>query len=621
MKGYKKGEDKPAVDVLIGKAPAMDQVLVRSASSSDVYMLDTNLRREAGLFQDEPDAEPKADNWLKKDIVKIAKDTISKIVVTTPDKRLVVAKETKEVPVEEPAKADDAAADAPLKAGEPLAEAAKKAEEAKAAAEGESKDGTPATKKEVKWVLAEGGTGLEVKQSGVENLAGAFATVTASDVVDPAKLADWGLETPQFSAAITVEGKEGDVVIEGGRPDPNGDGYVRVASANKDVIFKMSKFAFEKIFPKGTDMFTLKGLTLDKAQIAKVDLTQPTGNISITKQGEAWTVNAPTADLAVQKSTLDAIGNILSAWTPSDYADKPDGAGLEAPTHTAVVTMASGEQHTLVLGAPSKGIAGQYARLDNAPNVLVMSKGDVDRAFPPAKDVYQRKLLDIDEGEVNSISIERAADSFQLARAGEGWTLSVGGAAAEANPEACEDLLSSVAELEASDVVFGQADLGVEPVATLHCVMKDGTDHVIRFGPEDNGAHALAVSNKTQIFKIEKLTAEEVLVTSASLKKAEPAPAAAPAPDAAAIPDAGAPLPPTPPADATVPAPMPSEPVAPEAAPSPDAPAPEVVPVPEAAAPAPDQPAPAQEVPAAPAPTEAPAAAPADQPAPAPAAP
>ncbi|MCC6153328.1 MAG: DUF4340 domain-containing protein, partial [Candidatus Hydrogenedentes bacterium] len=153
VKGYKKGEETPAVDVLVGKAPAMDQVLVRAASSSDVYMLDTNLRREAGLFQDEPDAEPKADNWLKKDVVKIAKDTISKIVVTTPDKRLVVAKETKEVPVEEPAKTEGAAADAAPKAGEPLADAIKKEEEKKEAAEGENKEEKPATKKEVKWVL------------------------------------------------------------------------------------------------------------------------------------------------------------------------------------------------------------------------------------------------------------------------------------------------------------------------------------------------------------------------------------------------------------------------------------------------------------------------------------
>lgn len=565
VKGFKKGEEDPAVNVLVGKAPAMEQVLMRAADSTDVYLLDTNLRREAGLYQDEPDIAPKPDTWLKKEVVNIAKDTISKIVVTTPDKRLVVAKETKEVPVEDAtAKTGEASTDDKPKAGEPLAELAAKEAEKK---EGETAGDTPATKTEVKWVLAEGGEGLDVKQSGVENLAGAFAPVTASDVVDPAKLSEWGLESPQFSVAITVDGKEGDVVIEGGRPDPNGDGYVRVASANKDVIYKLSKYAFEKVFPKGTDMFTLKGLTLDKAQIAKVDLTQPTGNISITKRGEEWTINAPTADLEPQKSTLDAIGNVLSAWTPSDYADKPDGAGLDAPTHTAVVTLASGEQHTLQLGAPSKSIAGQYARLDGAPSVLVMSKGDVDRAFPPAKDVYQRQLLDIDEENINSISVERASDSFQLARAGDdGWSLTIDGATAEAEVENCDDLAAAVADLEASDVVFGQPDLTVEPVATLHCVMKDGTDHVFRFGPEENGSHALALSGKAQIFRVEKLTAEEVLVTGNSLKKPAPEPVPA-ASNEESTPDAGTgPAPETPAVDAATPAP--AEPVPAEPAPA-----------------------------------------------------
>ncbi|MBM3289048.1 MAG: DUF4340 domain-containing protein, partial [Candidatus Hydrogenedentes bacterium] len=620
-KGYKKGEETAAVDVLIGKAPAMDQVLMRAADSSDVYLLDTNLKREAGIFQDEPESAPKADTWLKKEVVNIAADTIAKIVVTTPDKRLVVAKETKEVPVEDAAKPADADADGKPEAGKPLEElAAKEAEkkEGDTAADGEK----PATKTEVKWVLAEGGTGLDIKQSGVENLARAFAPVTASDVVDPAKLADWGLDAPKFTVAITVDGKEGDVVIEGGRPDPNGDGYVRVASANKDIIFKLSKFAFEKVFPKGTDMFTLKGLALDKAQIAKIDLTQPAGVISVTKQGEEWAIAAPAADLAPQKSALDAIANVLSAWTPSDYADTPEGAGLDAPTHTAVVTLASGEQHTLALGAPSKGIAGQYAKLDGGASVLVMSKGDVDRAFPPAKDVYQRQLLDIDEEEVNSISVQRAADSFQIARAGEdGWTLTVDGAAVAADEDKCADLLSSLVDMEASDVAFGQADLMGEPIATLHCVMKDGTGHVFRFGPDENGSHALALSGKAQVFRVEKLTADEILVAGASLKKPEPAPAATvpdagtgtpPAPDAAPAPEP-MPVPEAAPTPAE-PAPVPAESApapAPDAAP---APAPEPMPVPEAV------PAPAEPAPAAPAPESAPAPAPAES-APAPAAP
>lgn len=575
VKGYKKDQSEPAIDVLVGKAPAMDQVFMRAAGSTDVYLLDTNLKREAGIFQDDTAVAPTADTWLKKEVVNIAKDTISKVVVTTPDKRIVIAKETTEVP------ADTAQAEGDTPA-EPAA-----SEESKP--EADTAENKPATKTEVKWVLAEGGAGLEVKQSGVENLAAAFAPLTASDVVDPAKTADWGLESPQFTCAITVEGKEGDVIIEGGRPDPNGDGYVRVATANKEIIYKLSKYTFEKIFPKGTDLFTLKGLTLDKAQIAKIDIAQPGGAISLAKNGETWTILAPTADLEQQKSTLDAIANVLSAWTPSDYADSAEGAGLDAPTHTATITMTTGEQHALALGAPSKGIAGQYARVDGSPAVLVMSKGDIDRAFPPLKDLYQRQLLDVIEDDVNSVSIERAVDPIQIARTENGWTLTVAGATAEANNEACDDLAIAVADFEVSDIVFGQPDLGVEPIATVHCVMKDGTEHVFRFGPEENGTHAVALSGKQQIFRAEKLAVEEVLVSGELLKKPAPAPAEAapdagtgdvvptPAPGAAS--EAAAPAP----ADATPSAEMPAEP---PAQPAPDAaPAPDATPAPESGAP------------------------------------
>ncbi|HRK36455.1 MAG TPA: DUF4340 domain-containing protein, partial [Candidatus Hydrogenedentes bacterium] len=556
VKGYKKDDATAAFSVLVGKAPAPDQVFMRAADSTTVYLLADNLKSDAGIFQDDAAAEVKADGWLKKEVVNIAKDTISKVSVTTPDKRLSIAKQTKEVPVD---------------AAEPASDTAPK--------EGEAEAAKPATKTEVTWALSEGGTGLTVKQSGVENLAGAFAPLTASDIVDPAKLADWGLETPQFTCTITVDGKEGDVVIEGGRPDPNGDGYVRVASANKAIIYKLSKFTFEKIFPKGTDMFTLAGLTLDKAQIAKIDLVQPAGSISASKAGEEWVIASPTADLAPQTSALDAVANVLSAWTPSDYADSADAASLDAPTHTAVVTLTSGAQHTLALGAASKGIAGQYARLDNGASVLVMSKGDIDRAFPAPKDIYQRQLFDFIEDDINSVTVQRDAGSFQIARTDTGWSLTIDGATAPANVQACDMLATALVDFEASDILFGQPDITVAPVATVTVTLKDGTTHVLRVGPDENGSSAFAVSGRAQAFRAEKLVVDELLVDGASLRLPEAA-----APAEAAMKDQGPSAPPAAPEAAPTAPETPAPAAAPaEAAPMPAASAPEAAPAPDAA--------------------------------------
>lgn len=525
VKGYKKDAAEPAFAVLVGKAPAFDQVFMRPSASNDVYVLNTNLRREAGVYQDDPDTAPTADTWLKKEVVNIAKNTISKITVTTPDKRLAVVKEKKEVPIEDTSENDNDGQGSKDEGGDTTTGGSGDAPKG---------DEKPKTRTEEKWVLAEGGpAGLEVKVSGLENLAGAFAPLTASDIVDPAKLAEWGLESPQFTCALTVEGREGDVMIEGGRPDPNSDGYVRVASANKDVIFKLSKYNFERIFPKGTDLFDLPGLTIDKAQIASVNIVQPSGVISLGKTGDDWTIHSPAADLEMQKSTLDSIANALSSWKPADYADSAEAAGLDNPTRTITVTLSTGATHSIALGADAKGIAGAYARVDDGPRVLIMSKGDVDRIFPAPKDIFQRKLLSVDEDDINSIRIERASDSFQIARAGEDeWTLTVDGAVAEADSDACEDLAVTVADLEASDILFGQAALAGDAIATVHCVTKDGVEHVFRFGPEESGQHLLELSGKAQVFRADKEDVDDVLVASTTLKVEAPAPEEPPVDDA-----------------------------------------------------------------------------------------
>ena len=506
VKGLKEGVDEPLFDVLVGKAPASNQVFMRAADSKAVYMVDVNLRREAGLFSEDMAAAPEAESWLKKDVVSIAKDTISKVTVETPDKRVVIAKETKEVPVEEPEAATES--DASAEAG---AEPAEPAE--------------PATRTETSWVLAEGGAGRDVKQSGIENLAGAFAPLTSTDIVDPEKLAEWGLENPAFRCTIDVDDKDEDVIIEGGRPDPDGDGYVRVASADSSVIFKLPKWTFEKVFPKGRDIVNLPALSVDKATIARIDITQPEGNVSLAMTGDTWTIASPVADLEPQTTAITSIAAALSAWQPADYADSPEGKDLDAPARTVSFMMASGESHTIVAGADAAGVAGRYARLDGDGTVLVMSKSDVDRVFVAPGDLYQHGVLDIDEEAIARINVSRAQDGFTLAKQNGAWTITVDGQASPAKAEAADDLAMAIADFQIADINFGQADLPGEAQTTVQVVMNDGSEHVLRFGAEQDGEYPVGISGKAQTFMAESLDVQELTPSSASLMEEPEAPA------------------------------------------------------------------------------------------------
>jgi hypothetical protein len=503
IKGLKQDGEEVAFEMLVGKAPAMNQVFMRAADSKSVYTVDANLRRDAGLMSDDMAAAPEAETWLKKEVVNIAKDTIAKVTVETPDKRIVIAKETKEVPVDDP-------------------EAGKESVEPVESEEGETEPeetAEPATRTETSWVLAEGGAGREVKQAGVENLAGAFAPLTSTDIVDPERLGEWGLENPAFRCVIDVEEKDEDVVIEGGRPDPDGDGYVRVASADSSVVFKLPKWTFEKVFPKGRDIVNLPAWSVDNASITQIDITQPAGNVSLTKTGEEWSITNPIADLEQQSTTITSIATALAAWQPADYADSAEGKGLETPERSVTFTTASGESHTIVAGADAASIAGRYARLDGDGTVLVMSKSDVDRVFVAPSGLYQHAVMDVDDESIARINVSRAEDGYTLNREGDAWTLTINGASSPADADAADDLAMALADFQIADINFGQADLLAEAPITVQVIMDDGSEHVLRVGAEQDGQYPVAISGKAQTFMADSLDVQEISPSSASLKQ------------------------------------------------------------------------------------------------------
>ena len=150
-------------------------------------------------------------------------------------------------------------------------------------------------------------------------------TLRATDVADPETLAEWGLDSPAFK--LTVSQKEGDeLIIEGGRPDPATDGYIRVASNDDATVYKLSKYTFEQLFPKGEDLFDLPKLSLAADQINRLELTSPDGKFVAEKQDDAWTVTEPAVGLPVQKSKLEAMATAVASLQASDYADSAPGA-------------------------------------------------------------------------------------------------------------------------------------------------------------------------------------------------------------------------------------------------------------------------------------------------------
>lgn len=584
--GFKQDASEPLFHILVGKAPAYRAVFLRQEGSRDVFVESVNLKQQAGIYGNASDenAEPKAPEatmWLDKKILELDTGKITKVDVSLPDKSLVFEKREKIKPDKE-----------------------EKGKEGEGEGEGEEKE--EETEPEFEWVLASGGPGTAAKPNKIEALIKKFEALNGDDIVDPAQKAEWGLESPAYTCVISMEGQD-DVRLEAGRPDKAGKGYIRVATAPEEFIYSVSKYTFEQIFPKGTELFELKGLALDKKSIARIELTQPEGNVVLEKTGDTLAVTAPAAPLDPQTSTVDTIATALASWKPADYAGR-DVISVGEPTRVAAITE-SGAVHRLKVYGDSKHIDGAYVRLGDEPQLLVMSQTDLGRAFPGPNDLYQRSLMDLIETEITEIAVNGAAGNYTIARDGENWKLTADGAAGEAATEPCDDLASAIADIEAAKIRFGQAALDGPAENTIRVKTEDGAEHVITLGPEADGNRPLTVSGKAQVFEIDHAAAATLLPAADTLKKTEPetpppseseegpesAPTAAaePAPAAELVvkpgeQKSGEPAPAPTQVVAPVPAPKPMPPA--PAAPAEDAPPPVVVnPAPEMAPAAPEE--------------------------------
>jgi hypothetical protein len=457
--------------------------------------------------------------------------------------------------------------------------------------------GKPAeAKQEYEWVLASGGAGLKLKEKSIDTLRQRFANLNATDIVDPAKKADWGLETPAYECTISIEGQP-DIVIEGGRPNPTGDGYVRIAGTKEEIVYQVNKYTFEQIFPKGSDIFDMPSMAVDRKNIDSIQITQPEGQIVLSKADDKWNVSVPAADLKPQNNTVDGIVAALSLWKATDYADADPGLG--DPKKVAAFKV-GGQTRTLKVYGDSKSFDGVYARLDDNPTILAMSRTDVNKIFPTPNDLYVRTLMELEEDKIAEIHAKTPSASFSLAQQDQNWKLTVDGATSDGNAETCKKLAENIANLEASDILFGQAALKAPVDSTLRVKITDGVEYTYSFAAEKDGRHELKLSGKAQAFLVPHVDVAALFPAVDTLKKPETPPPAPAAPEGQPAPPAPAPAAPAPSTPVSAPAPQPAPATTVEVAPTP-------TPAPAVTTPAPPEPAvivppaPSQPIPPAPA--------------------
>jgi hypothetical protein len=496
------GDGDPAVDLLVGKAPDFRTVFLRKAGDMQVYVEATNPRREAGVSAEDMTTAPKADTWLDKAVVALEDPSaINKVALSMPGKELTF----EQVEVEQPAP-----------------------EPADPAAEGEQPAPEPVVTKE--WQVAAGGADMPLKANALTTYTNRFRNYAATQIVDPAKKEEYGLDNPAYRATISVEGQD-DIVIEGARPEADGSGYLRVASSDNDLVYEVSSFAFGNLFPKGNTLFDLPKLTLAQDNVSQVVINSEAGRIVANKDGDTWTLSEPATEMTVKPGPLNTLLTTLSNWTAADFAGADAATGNFDET---VEVSAAGVTRTLSIGDAVDGADMRYAKVDGVDTVLMMNQADADKVLLGPADVLNLEVLGLTSDDVNAIDYRKGGDMMKLRRTDDGWTVAVNdGDPFAVDAEQAQAFVNDVVNIEAEGVRFDQAKVVGDPHFTLTVQAASGLPRFVTVGTEEDGIHTLAVSNQNQVFEMSKLSIDKITVKGDALKTPPEAPAEDAAEDAA----------------------------------------------------------------------------------------
>ncbi|MFP4500691.1 MAG: DUF4340 domain-containing protein [Candidatus Hydrogenedentota bacterium] len=474
---YKSGAEEPAFHLLVGDNAGTSTLFLRRANERRVFDDQTDLRRAAGIFGE--GQAPEADNWLDKNVIALEEDAeITGVDLTLPDKRLVLARVAEESEAEEDGQEEDAA------------------------------DATPSQPATYTWEVTEGGPGLPLKEETWTSRLARLRNLSATDIVDPAETAEYGLDDPAYRCVLNMDGQE-DVTMEGSRPKAGGDGYLRLADAENDIVYKLSSYNFEQVFPKTGTLFDLPKFAEDAEadQIGRVEIAYEGREPIVLEQGDdAWDVAAPATELGIQENTVQQVADTLAGLAPSDYADSDVDAG---PWNWTITATIDGQREVLRAGGDAKSIDGVYVRLGDDDRIYAISRTDANKLLLDVPDVLQMQVLDVTPTDSTAVSLHLPGGEGRLEKQDGAWKLAKNGGFVNVDQAAARDFVTEVVTLEAQNVRMDAApDMAAEAETGYTVTMQDGEEHAVHVVADptrqnkwllfkDGLGHGLSVDKRT----------------------------------------------------------------------------------------------------------------------------
>lgn len=362
--------------------------------------------------------------------------------------------------------------------------------------------------------------------SAVDAIVGSLSGLEMDEEVAASapSLKDFGLESPDKTVTVTLEGGESEALLLGAKLADGSGIYAKTPDQTR--IFTVGTFGLSALDKKPFDLRDRDLLHVKRDAVKTLEIAGPQGAYALAKtdKGE-WAFTKPLATLA-GRWTVDGLLGTLEGLRMESVAEEnakdPKKFGLDKPTRTVTLGLADGSTKTLEIGA-SAGDKKWNAREKGTSLVAVIPAALVDDLGKGMAELRAKRVLEVATYETEGFDVVVGGATSSYAKTTTKDAQGVESAkwkrtakeAKDLETSKVEDALFKIGAIEVSEFVDqpkGPEAYGLD-APTLTLVIRSGAgkgEQKLDLGKKDGSVYARRTGDAA-ILKIDATKAEELV--------------------------------------------------------------------------------------------------------------
>lgn len=259
---------------------------------------------------------------------------------------------------------------------------------------------------------------VEADSSAVDGLLSGFEGIEIDEVVSetPSNLADYGLDKPQRTVGVLLQGATEPLRLLLGNKTPDGASvYAKLPTTPR--VFVVASYLTTPFDKKPFDLRDRDILHVKRDAVRSLDITGPEGSYSLARAEKGdWAFTKPLVTKAGRWSVDSLLGTLENLRMDSVAAEDAKDLkpfGLATPSRTVTLGFADGTTRQLQIGSATSD--KKYDARDAAKRlVAVIPPALVDDLAKGMKELREKRVLDVPAYDVGAFDVEAAGQQKRV---------------------------------------------------------------------------------------------------------------------------------------------------------------------------------------------------------------